>query len=90
MQKLRLMGTALPWRKSVKYLGLTIDSKLTWSPAVKALRKEMNRTASCARRFLAQGMGASPALCLRLYEAIAISKALYALPPCKPQASTVE
>ncbi|KAH7959311.1 hypothetical protein HPB49_010212 [Dermacentor silvarum] len=31
-------GVPLPWRLTVRYLGLTIDHRLTWFPAVKRLR----------------------------------------------------
>ncbi|XP_077513326.1 uncharacterized protein LOC144124494 isoform X2 [Amblyomma americanum] len=77
---LHLDGTPLPWRKSVRYLGLTIDARLTRGPAVKELRSQSALIASLARRFLAKGSGCSPAFCLRIYEAAATAKALYALP----------
>ncbi|KAK8787936.1 hypothetical protein V5799_022288 [Amblyomma americanum] len=77
---LHLDGTPLPWRRSVRYLGLTIDARLTWGPVVKELRSRSAVVASLARRFLAQGSGCSPAFCLRIYEAVATTKALYALP----------
>ncbi|XP_049518152.1 uncharacterized protein LOC125943281 [Dermacentor silvarum] len=36
-------GVSLPWRLTVRYLGLIIDHRLTWYPAVKQLRAAMRR-----------------------------------------------
>ncbi|XP_037564592.1 uncharacterized protein LOC119444237 [Dermacentor silvarum] len=52
-------GVPLPWRLTVRYLGRTIDHRLTWLPAVKWLRAAM-RQVEGAR--LSHAPGAGPML----------------------------
>ncbi|KAH7959820.1 hypothetical protein HPB49_014044 [Dermacentor silvarum] len=59
-------GVPLPWRLTVRYLGLTIDHRLTWLPAVKRLRAAMHQVEGAVRALLA----------------LALSRVLYALPLC--------
>ncbi|XP_037564632.1 uncharacterized protein LOC119444281 [Dermacentor silvarum] len=51
-------GVCLPWRPIVRYLGLTIDHRLTWSPAVKRLRAIMRRVEAAVRALLREAMAA--------------------------------
>ncbi|XP_037560898.2 uncharacterized protein LOC119440022 [Dermacentor silvarum] len=75
-----LRGESLPWRMKVRYLGLIVDHRLKWQPAVAALRKGTKRMASAARTLLARGQGCSPTLALRLYNSVASARLLYGLP----------
>ncbi|XP_037564908.1 uncharacterized protein LOC119444609 [Dermacentor silvarum] len=75
-----LRGESLPWRMKVRYLGLIVDHRLKWQPAVAALRKGTKRVASAARTLLARGQGCSPTLALRLYNSVASARLLYGLP----------
>ncbi|KAK8772385.1 hypothetical protein V5799_024371, partial [Amblyomma americanum] len=77
---LQLQGTPLPWQHRGKYLGLSIDSKLSYKAAVGELRLINKRVAAFASRLLARGEGATPTLPLRLYEGTASARVLYALP----------
>ncbi|KAH7940571.1 hypothetical protein HPB49_002040 [Dermacentor silvarum] len=54
---LSLRGAALPWRRRVRYLGLLIDHRLSWQPAVAALRKGSRQVAGAARSLMARGQG---------------------------------
>ncbi|KAH7936755.1 hypothetical protein HPB49_003731 [Dermacentor silvarum] len=73
-------SVSLPWRMKVRYLGLIVDHRLKWQPAVAALRKGTKRVASAARTLLARGQGCSPTLALRLYNSVASARLLYGLP----------
>ncbi|KAH7978795.1 hypothetical protein HPB49_006771 [Dermacentor silvarum] len=75
-------GVPLPWRLTVCYLGLTIDHRLTWYPAVKQLRAAMRRVEGAVRAPLARGALATPLFAVGMCGAVALSKALYALPLC--------
>ncbi|KAH7979139.1 hypothetical protein HPB49_008378 [Dermacentor silvarum] len=81
-------GVPLPWRLTVRYLGLTIDHRLTWLPAVKRLRAGMRQARSCChapcavRALLARGDGCPPSFAVGMYGAVALSRVLYALPLC--------
>ncbi|XP_037558009.1 uncharacterized protein LOC119435145 [Dermacentor silvarum] len=75
-------GVSLPWRPIVRYLGLTIDHRLTWSPAVKRLRAVMRRVEAAVRALLARGDGCPPSFAAGMYNAVALSCVLYALPLC--------
>ncbi|XP_070395457.1 uncharacterized protein [Dermacentor albipictus] len=79
-------GVPLPWRLTVRYLGLTIDNRLTWFAAVRRLRAEMRRVESAVRGLLARGDGCPASFAAALYSAVALPKVLYALPLCRVSA----
>ncbi|XP_065311909.2 uncharacterized protein [Dermacentor albipictus] len=79
-------GVPLPWRLTVRYLGLTIDSRLSWLAAVSRLRAEMRRVESAVRALLARGDGCSASFAAAIYSAVALPKVLYALPLCRVSA----
>ncbi|XP_077508527.1 uncharacterized protein LOC144119888 [Amblyomma americanum] len=70
----------LPWRQQVRYLGLTIDHRLTWIPADKPLLLHLDRVGRTAERLLARGNGCSATWAIRRFEAAGTSAILYALP----------
>ncbi|XP_037577007.1 uncharacterized protein LOC119459265 [Dermacentor silvarum] len=78
--RLTLRGASLPWRRRVRYLGLLVDHRLNWQPAVAALRKGTRRVACAARSLMARGQGCSPTLALRVYNSVASARVLYGLP----------
>lgn len=39
-QQLVINGTPIPWKKTAKYLGVTLDSTLTWRPHIEELRSK--------------------------------------------------
>nr|XP_037285070.1 uncharacterized protein LOC119178004 [Rhipicephalus microplus] len=69
--KLRLRGHQLPWRKRVRYLGLTMNHRLSWKPAIADIREGSRRSAGMASRLIAGGTRCSPDIALRLYNAVA-------------------
>lgn len=77
---LLLHGTPLPWRKTVTYLGLVLDCRLTWIPAVSAVRARTSKVHQGVRKLLARGRGCNHAWGLHVFDAAASSRVLYALP----------
>ncbi|KAL3186274.1 hypothetical protein MRX96_028000 [Rhipicephalus microplus] len=75
---LAFWGRVLPWRRSVRYLGITPDHRLSWKPAVASLQLSSRRVAGAASSLLARGKGCSPGIALRMYNAVAGARALYA------------
>ncbi|KAK8775072.1 hypothetical protein V5799_010395 [Amblyomma americanum] len=57
---LRLGADGLTWRDQVKYLGLLIDRRLTWLPAVRALLPHLRRIGQAVQRLQARDKGCSP------------------------------
>ncbi|KAH7986885.1 hypothetical protein HPB52_024665 [Rhipicephalus sanguineus] len=77
--QLSFRGTVLPWQRTVRYLGVTLDHRLSWKPAVTSQRKSARRVAHMASSLLARGNGCSPEMALRLYNAVASARILYGL-----------
>ncbi|XP_077544684.1 uncharacterized protein LOC144157810 [Haemaphysalis longicornis] len=75
-----LNGQPLPWQRQVKYLGLLIDSRLSWLPAVRALRQRTAAVQQGVRRLLARGNGCSHQVAQRVFYSMPSSAVLYALP----------
>lgn len=78
--RLQLEGVRIPWSTTVSYLGLRIDHRLTWLPAVGAMQTQTIRVRKAVSQLLAHGEGCSVKWALRLYEAAATSRLRYALP----------
>ncbi|XP_075723786.1 uncharacterized protein LOC142765866 [Rhipicephalus microplus] len=73
VRRLRLGNRSLPWRLVVKYLGLTIDHRLTWIPAAKAAATKVRRVQGPISRLQLRGHGCSTKWALRLNQAAASS-----------------
>ncbi|XP_050028306.1 uncharacterized protein [Dermacentor andersoni] len=84
---LTLRRCPLPWRKSVRYLGLQIDCRVNFNAAVSHICMQSRKVASAARSLLARGHGCTPQLALRVYNSVATSRALYALPTTNARAA---
>ncbi|XP_075526583.1 uncharacterized protein LOC142558319 [Dermacentor variabilis] len=78
--RLHLEGVQLPWSTAVTYLGLRIDHRLSWLPAVKTLHVQVLRVRKAVSQLLARGQGCTTGWALRLYNAAATSRLRYALP----------
>ncbi|XP_077501998.1 uncharacterized protein LOC144113008 [Amblyomma americanum] len=76
----RIDGTDLPWRQKVRYLGLTIDHRLTCILADKPHLLHLDHVGRAAERLLARGNSCSSTWAIRLFEAAGTSAVLYALP----------
>ncbi|XP_077491807.1 uncharacterized protein LOC144102401 [Amblyomma americanum] len=77
---LHVGGRDLTWSRQVKYLGLLIDVRLTWSPAVRHFLAQSSRIQGAIRSLSAKGNGITPRLGLQLYHGIAVPQFTYALP----------
>nr|XP_037291116.1 uncharacterized protein LOC119186822 [Rhipicephalus microplus] len=80
VRRLRIGSRSLPWRLVVRYLGLTIDHRLTWIPAAKAAATKVRRVQGAISRLQLRGRGCSTKWALRLNQAAASSVLLYAFP----------
>ncbi|KAL3211557.1 hypothetical protein MRX96_036324 [Rhipicephalus microplus] len=76
--RLTFLGHVLPCRRSVLYLPITLDHHLSWKPAVGSHRLSSHRVAGAASPLLARGKGCSSDTALRMYNAVAGARALYA------------
>ncbi|XP_075721848.1 uncharacterized protein LOC142765159 [Rhipicephalus microplus] len=75
-----LRGHRLPWKRKVRYVGLTIDHRLNWSPALASIRSDTRRIDGMASRILANDGGCSPDIALRFFNVVASARVLYAVP----------
>ncbi|XP_037501543.1 uncharacterized protein LOC119375437 [Rhipicephalus sanguineus] len=50
--RLSLRGLPIDWQKKVRYLGVTIDSRLNWRPAVNELQKSNRKNSVASARVL--------------------------------------
>lgn len=81
---IRLHGRHLPSRLTVKYLGLLIESRLQWLPAVKAPRGRTTSMQGGVRESLARGNGCTYAVAQKVSNGMASSALLYALSGVAP------
>nr|XP_037287166.1 uncharacterized protein LOC119180127 [Rhipicephalus microplus] len=80
VRRLKVGNRNLPWRLTVKYLGLTVDHRLTWIPAAKAAATRVKRVQGAITKLQQRGRGCSAKWALRLNQAAASSVLLYGLP----------
>nr|XP_037287207.1 uncharacterized protein LOC119180166 [Rhipicephalus microplus] len=78
--KLVLRGHRLLWKRRVRYLGLNIDHRLSWTPALASIRSGSRRIGGMGSCILASGMGCSPDIALPFFNAVASTRVLYAVP----------
>ncbi|XP_037508982.1 uncharacterized protein LOC119385652 [Rhipicephalus sanguineus] len=89
VKQLRVGNRRLPSRLTVKYLGLTIDHRLTWIPATKAAAARVRRVQGAISRLQQRGRGCSTRR--RLLEGLhrGAVKSILGLPKCSPVAATL-
>ncbi|KAL1445208.1 hypothetical protein MTO96_045148, partial [Rhipicephalus appendiculatus] len=63
-----------------RHLGVILDYRLSWRPAVRDLRRTNRKVTGAAGGLLAQGRGCTPKLALRVYNGAASARVLYGLP----------
>ncbi|XP_037503495.1 uncharacterized protein LOC119378407 [Rhipicephalus sanguineus] len=80
IRKLVLGDRPIPWSKAVTYLGLRIDHRLTWIPAVKLATFKATKVQTAVGKLLSRGQGCTPRLALQLYQGAATAAQTYALP----------
>lgn len=80
---LTIGGNPLPWQKKIRYLGVTIDHRLTWTDYVRKIRDKITEAQRATRKLVAGGRGCTPDLAVRIYQATGVSHVMYALPLAK-------
>ncbi|XP_075741511.1 uncharacterized protein LOC142790942 [Rhipicephalus microplus] len=83
VKQLRASNRHLPWKLMVKYLGLTIDHRLSWTPPAKVTCTQVRRVQGAISK-LQRGRGCSTKLAIRLNQVSASSVLL-----CSPEATTL-
>ncbi|KAH8019370.1 hypothetical protein HPB51_019327 [Rhipicephalus microplus] len=78
--KFTLQTIPIPWKRRVTYLGVQLDQRLNWTPAVSDQLRNVPRVASAARALLARGSGCTASLALRIYNGMAAARILYGFP----------
>ena len=69
--KLYIEGKELEYVKEFKYLGVTIDNKLSWKPHIETQAKKANRALMAARKMIGTKWGLSPKHIDWIYKGIA-------------------
>ncbi|XP_040358547.1 uncharacterized protein LOC120843557 [Ixodes scapularis] len=73
-------GTEIPIKKQAAYLGVQLDRKATWAPAVAEVIRKCRRHARIIQMLAGTRRGTSQGMLLTLYKGLILSRALYALP----------
>ena len=74
---LKLKGEVIPYENKVKFLGMTFDSKLTWSSHIEALKIKVKKSLNILKVVSGFNWGADRKSLLRLYNALCRSKLDY-------------
>ena len=69
---LLLKGKPIEWVKEYKYLGVTIDDKLTWNSHIDNVVKKANFTMQRCRTMIGKKYGPIPKVCKWIYEGIVL------------------
>ncbi|XP_050025428.1 uncharacterized protein [Dermacentor andersoni] len=80
VKHLRIANTTVPWKREVTCLGLTIDHRLSWIPAAKAVTYKVRRVQGAVSKMQQRGRGCTVKWALRMNQAAATFILLYALP----------
>ena len=75
---LRLNDQQIPIENEIKFLGLTFDSRLTWTSHIKRIKKECQSPLTMLRHLAHLDWGADKKTLERLYKALIQSKLTYA------------
>ena len=69
-EPLTLNGTVIPFVKEFKYLGVILDSDLSWKQHIQARVKKAKRDLMAARRLISKSWGLNPGRMRWIYEGI--------------------
>lgn len=67
-------------QNSMTYLGMQLDSRLSFGPAATQAVRGMRQHTNILRRLCGNAWGTSQAMMLQLYPGLVLSRPLYALP----------
>jgi len=76
--KLNMNNSELEFVKELKYLGVTLDSKITWRSHIIGKVNECKRILMACRGMVSKNWGLNPERCLWLWESIVRPKLTYA------------
>ena len=74
---LKLKDSLIPYEKQVKFLGMTFDSKLTWSSHIDSLKIKVKKSLNILKVVSGFSWGADKKSLLRLYDSLCRSKIEY-------------
>ena len=74
---LKLNDIVLPYEKEVKFLGMTLDSKLTWSSHIDLLKTKVKKSLNILKVISRFDWGADKKSLLKLYDSLCRSKLDY-------------
>ena len=74
---LLMKGIPIPYEKEVKFLGMIFDSKLTWTPHLKFLRKKALKALNILKVISHYSWGSDRKTMLKLYDSLVRSKLDY-------------
>ncbi|XP_071574629.1 uncharacterized protein [Temnothorax nylanderi] len=86
----KLWGKAIPFTTSVKYLGLFIDTKLSWKVHLAESRKKFYSCMWMCRRAMSKSWGIRVSIALWIYRAVLLLRLLYASVIWWPRTRKVE
>ncbi|KAG0445176.1 hypothetical protein HPB47_018922 [Ixodes persulcatus] len=80
MPTLRIGDTPVKLAKTATYLGVTLDSRLSWRPAMREVLQKMRTHTNILRMLGGTTWGTSSHMMLQLYRGLILSRPLHALP----------
>ncbi|XP_071572363.1 uncharacterized protein [Temnothorax nylanderi] len=90
IEPFKLWGKVIPFTTSVKYLGLFIDTKLSWKIHLAESREKFYSCMWMCRRAMSKSWGIKASIALWLYRAVLLPRLLYASVIWWPRARKVE
>ncbi|XP_049267356.1 uncharacterized protein LOC125756534, partial [Rhipicephalus sanguineus] len=80
MSRLHLQDTPIQWVQQHRYLGVIIDDRLSWRPAVASVRRKSLSLFKYVAALTARGDGIDQTTALQVYQSSVLSCVMYALP----------
>ncbi|XP_040073492.1 uncharacterized protein LOC120845989 [Ixodes scapularis] len=80
MPTLCIGDTPVKLAKTATYLGVTLDSRLSWGPSMREVLQKMRTHANILRMLGGTTWGTSSHMMLQLYRGLILARPLYALP----------
>ena len=80
MSRLHLGDTPIQWVQQHRYLGVIIDDRLSWRPAVASVRRKSLSLLKYVAALTARGDGIDQTTALQVYQSSILSCVMYALP----------